>query len=72
MSKVNRSKTHCPEGHPYDEENTYTPPTGGRYCRACMRRRSREWRARNLELVRARNAARMRQARTDRRESREA
>ena len=31
-------KTHCPEGHPYDEENTYyTPSTGHRKCRACAR-----------------------------------
>lgn len=29
-------KTECPEGHPYDEENTITNPiTGGRQCRAC-------------------------------------
>lgn len=30
-------KTHCPRGHPYDEQNTYHPPTGGRACRACKR-----------------------------------
>jgi hypothetical protein len=29
------AKTHCPQGHPYDEVNTYRPPSGGRYCRAC-------------------------------------
>jgi hypothetical protein len=29
--------THCPKGHPYDEANTYTPPSGGRFCRACLR-----------------------------------
>jgi HNH endonuclease len=36
----NGSQTHCPAGHPYDEQNTYywtNPQTGytARYCRAC-------------------------------------
>lgn len=30
-------KTHCPSGHPYDEENTYQARRG-RVCRACQRR----------------------------------
>lgn len=29
-----RSKTHCPQGHPYDEANTRLY-RGRRYCRAC-------------------------------------
>lgn len=38
-------RTHCPQGHPYDESNTYRPPgSGHRKCRACAtaaaRRRS--------------------------------
>ena len=33
----NRSKTHCPQGHPYDEENTYTTSRGTRACKACRR-----------------------------------
>lgn len=37
--------THCPEGHPYDEANTYIKPDGNRNCKACKRRRTREWRA---------------------------
>lgn len=37
----NVRKTHCPEGHPYDEKNTYiTPNKGGRMCRECNRLRS--------------------------------
>lgn len=33
-----RAKTHCPQGHPYDEVNTYLKPNGGgRDCRACRR-----------------------------------
>jgi hypothetical protein len=32
-----RALTHCPQGHPYDEANTYhRPDRGGRQCRACM------------------------------------
>ena len=38
-------KTHCPRGHSYDEANTYTPPSGGRYCRACGRARAAAYRA---------------------------
>lgn len=30
----NSRKTHCPQGHPYDEANTRWY-RGGRYCRAC-------------------------------------
>lgn len=35
------AKTHCPQGHPYDEANTYVNPQGGRMCRACRAERSR-------------------------------
>jgi hypothetical protein len=35
-SAVNARKTACPNGHPYDESNTYViPSTGGRMCRIC-------------------------------------
>lgn len=37
--------THCPQGHPYDEENTRIRPTGARACRACGRGRMRAMRA---------------------------
>jgi HNH endonuclease len=34
----NARKTHCPQGHPYDEVNTYLRPDGhGRECLACRR-----------------------------------
>lgn len=39
----NAAKTHCPQGHEYTAENTYTPPKGGRYCRICGRERTTEW-----------------------------
>lgn len=37
----NATKTHCPHGHPYDEENTYRDAQGRRYCRACNRAAAR-------------------------------
>lgn len=30
-------KTHCINGHPFDESNTYVSPSGRRHCRACGR-----------------------------------
>ncbi len=41
VSAVNAVRTHCPEGHAYDEANTYRSPCGDRYCRACHRERER-------------------------------
>lgn len=35
--EANASKTHCPQGHAYDEVNTYVSDRGGRQCRTCMR-----------------------------------
>jgi hypothetical protein len=37
-----REITHCPQGHPYSEENThfYPPGKGGRQCKTCNRARS--------------------------------
>ncbi len=44
---VNARKTHCPQGHPYSEENTYKNPAypNGRYCRQCERNRQADRRA---------------------------
>ena len=36
----NRAKTECPQGHPYNADNTYVNPQGERSCRECARRRS--------------------------------
>jgi len=36
----NARKTHCPQGHPYDEANTYRDHGGHRHCRACARARA--------------------------------
>ena len=41
------SRTHCPQGQPYDKENTYSRPNGtNRECRTCTRQRNREYKAR--------------------------
>ena len=37
----NRSRTHCPRGHPYLGDNLRTDKTGRRHCRACGRERAR-------------------------------
>lgn len=44
----NLKKTHCPKGHEYTPENTYTWKTY-RYCRICVRERGRNayWRDRD-------------------------
>lgn len=33
--------THCPSGHEYTPENTYTYPSGYRYCRSCRKANAR-------------------------------
>lgn len=41
------SKTHCPQGHPYDAENTYRPPgRRERHCRTCRTEAKRRHAAR--------------------------
>jgi hypothetical protein len=34
--------THCPQGHPYDDENTLTRRNGHRKCRECGREAARQ------------------------------
>lgn len=43
--RVNARKTQCPQGHPYDERNTYYSKKGERYCRTCSRARTEAWKA---------------------------
>jgi hypothetical protein len=43
LNPHNAWKTHCPQGHPYDEVNTYINPNSGRRtCRACRNTWKRE------------------------------
>lgn len=37
-----RKKSHCPQGHPYDEENTRYTANGQRRCKICDYNRNRE------------------------------
>lgn len=41
LSAINARKTHCPEGHLYDEENTRIGADGSRECKECKRLRLR-------------------------------
>jgi hypothetical protein len=41
------ARTHCPAGHPYDDENTYLNPQGRRNCRTCQRASRRAFYLRN-------------------------
>lgn len=43
------NKTHCPQGHPYDEENTIHTNRGGRLCRTCVREKGRKQARRRRE-----------------------
>lgn len=49
----NAAKTHCPQGHPYDEVNTGRGSRGERRCRACDNDRRRNARHTNAEQVSA-------------------
>ena len=42
INAKNVAKTYCPQGHPYDEDNTYHYH-GMRGCLRCRRFRAREW-----------------------------
>lgn len=59
---INKRKTTCPEGHPYDEGNTYIS-RGKRYCRACQAIHRAAWNssfnARRTEERNARQAQRI-------------
>ena len=44
---ANGRKTHCLRGHPFDEQNTYMRPEGGRRCRTCRDDEARRRDARN-------------------------
>lgn len=49
------AKTHCPQGHPYDEANTYLYKATGkdfpaRQCRICRQNRITEWNLKRNQL----------------------
>lgn len=47
----NVAKTHCPQGHPYDDQNTIRLQRGGRRCRACNREQLRAYRVRRAAVA---------------------
>lgn len=59
-SAINFRKTHCPAGHPYNEQNTVQRLDGSRRCRACRTIHTRHWRERTaLSLAAVREARRI-------------
>ena len=46
MAAIQRAKTACPRGHPYDDANTVLDRRGWRSCRTCRNAAHREWLAR--------------------------
>lgn len=49
------AKTHCLNGHPFDETNTRITPSGKRQCRICARDYGRKFRARQPKRPRVPN-----------------
>lgn len=45
LAAQNYLKTECPQGHPYDDVNTFVDKTGRRHCRECSRQQVRKRRA---------------------------
>ena len=45
----NAVKTHCVNGHEFNDSNTYWRPSGGRACRACSVTNSKAWRDKHKE-----------------------
>lgn len=45
QGQINRAKTHCPQGHPYDDDNTMYLSNGRRRCRACNAAQTAAYRA---------------------------
>ena len=39
-----RAKTHCAQGHAFDQDNTLIAKNGWRRCKACMAAQNKKWR----------------------------
>ena len=60
----NAEKTHCLNGHPFDEKNTYVNPASGkRACRACQSVFRKRYEASDPERIRQMNTLRKRNSR---------
>ena len=49
IGSKNSKKTHCPQGHEYDEDNTYIDPRNRRRCIECGRIKSRQYKRINTK-----------------------
>lgn len=47
-ARYHATKTHCPKGHPYDQQNTGRNKHGHRYCKACASAAHRVWKERQF------------------------
>lgn len=61
------TRTHCPRDHPYNDENTYIDPGGGRRCRQCHRENRTDSVARRCQQSRCYKLARFASAASDQR-----
>jgi len=64
IRRATRLITHCPQGHPYDEQNTYISPAGIRQCKICRRTYATEsyWRHHERRIEDTRKAGRRRRS----------
>lgn len=46
VGQFNKNKTHCAQGHEFNEANTYVTKSGYRSCRRCSRAWHRAWKQR--------------------------
>lgn len=61
-ARLNAEKTHCPNGHPYDAENTLVRKNRQRECRECGRQETRRYIETHREEVNARKREAKRRA----------
>lgn len=47
---LNARKTHCKNGHEYDNKNTYHRPGGGRGCRSCRKEATDKYKGLNYAI----------------------
>lgn len=53
VTAQNARKTHCSQGHPFDEANTFWRPEGGRDCLECNRAQAKRRREKNKQKAAA-------------------
>lgn len=51
VARLNASKTHCKNGHPFSDENLYDRPDGARGCRACRKEAWNKYARKNSKRI---------------------